>query len=305
MSKQNDSTHTPRDSTKDAVEEWWAIHWRACTSTDAKGALLDMARHIEIRAHAVGEVGALVAHEKETHDWAKELGLAQAALALQALELDKLRPIILYLKGMFRCSTDKLTTRIAALLHDRDVVQLVVAELKVAQIAWARTQTCLERDLGAWQRVALAPQGGEKKEIPVPMVLHCPECRMRHIDVGEFVTKPHHTHACQGCGLVWRPAIGVTVGVRFLPGFMNAEPWQCATPDCAASNDAQRVTCWLCKKTRIAADVETTETASSPLEALMHKADCQKRHGPHACSCGHELQGTQVIFDTSMKEIEP
>lgn len=56
---------------------------------------------------------------------------------------------------------------------------------------------------------------------PVPMRLHCPECKMLHIDDGEFATKPHHTHACQSCGNVWRPALVATVGVRFLPGFKN------------------------------------------------------------------------------------
>jgi predicted RNA-binding Zn-ribbon protein involved in translation (DUF1610 family) len=55
----------------------------------------------------------------------------------------------------------------------------------------------------------------------VAMLLTCPACGERHIDVGEFATKPHHTHACQQCGHVWRPAIGATVGVRFLPGFKN------------------------------------------------------------------------------------
>lgn len=56
-------------------------------------------------------------------------------------------------------------------------------------------------------------------EKPTPMRLHCPECGEMHIDVGEFATRPHHTHACQECGHVWRPAIVNTVGVRFLPGF--------------------------------------------------------------------------------------
>lgn len=56
---------------------------------------------------------------------------------------------------------------------------------------------------------------------PIPMLLWCPECRARHIDTGIFVTKPHHTHACQTCGHVWRPAIVPTVGVQFLPGFKN------------------------------------------------------------------------------------
>ena len=57
----------------------------------------------------------------------------------------------------------------------------------------------------------------------LPMILHCPECRARHIDVGEFETKPHHTHACQSCGMVWRPAIVPTVGVQFLPGFKDGQ----------------------------------------------------------------------------------
>ncbi len=59
---------------------------------------------------------------------------------------------------------------------------------------------------------------------PVPMLLWCPECGVRHIDVGDFATKLHHTHACQGCGHVWRPAVVHTVGVQFLPGFKNGEP---------------------------------------------------------------------------------
>ncbi len=56
---------------------------------------------------------------------------------------------------------------------------------------------------------------------PVPMLLWCPECNERHIDEGPFAAKPHHTHACQVCGHVWRPAIVPTCGVRFLPGFKN------------------------------------------------------------------------------------
>lgn len=63
---------------------------------------------------------------------------------------------------------------------------------------------------------ALAKQGG-----PIPMILTCPQCNQRHIDEGEFAERAHHTHACQNCGMVWRPAIVPTVGVRFLPGFKN------------------------------------------------------------------------------------
>ena len=59
---------------------------------------------------------------------------------------------------------------------------------------------------------------------PVPIRLECPTCGELHIDEGEFATKPHHTHACQHCGAVWRPAVVATVGVRFLPGFKNEAP---------------------------------------------------------------------------------
>ena len=63
----------------------------------------------------------------------------------------------------------------------------------------------------------------ERLSEPLAMLIWCPACNMRHIDEGEFATKPHHTHACQGCGNVWRPAVRPTCGVRFLPGFKNKE----------------------------------------------------------------------------------
>lgn len=55
----------------------------------------------------------------------------------------------------------------------------------------------------------------------VPMILNCPAqgCNARHIDEGEFAEKVHHTHACQVCGHVWRPAKLNTHGVQFLPGY--------------------------------------------------------------------------------------
>jgi len=84
---------------------------------------------------------------------------------------------------------------------------------------------------------AVAKLHNQRQE-PVPMLLHCPMCHTKHIDEGEFATRPHHTHACQGfvrddgydekygkvsrrCGHVWRPALVPTVGVETLPGFLN------------------------------------------------------------------------------------
>ena len=89
---------------------------------------------------------------------------------------------------------------------------------------------CLDEALGGDPRGLLCtftpgmetPARMLKWEVAIPLLLHCPLCSARHIDEGEFETLLHHTHACQSCGHVWRPAIGPTVGVRFLPGFRNA-----------------------------------------------------------------------------------
>lgn len=63
--------------------------------------------------------------------------------------------------------------------------------------------------------------GVDAGEAPIPMILTCPSCCGRHVDRGRFATHAHHTHACQHCGMVWRPAIQATVGVQFLPGFKD------------------------------------------------------------------------------------
>lgn len=55
----------------------------------------------------------------------------------------------------------------------------------------------------------------------IDMLLWCPGCGERHVDEGVFATKEHHTHACQFCGMVWRPCVDGTRGVRFLPGFKS------------------------------------------------------------------------------------
>jgi uncharacterized Zn finger protein len=57
---------------------------------------------------------------------------------------------------------------------------------------------------------------------PIKMRLPCEQCGKLHIDEGVFAEQAHHTHACQYCGAVWRPAIEYTCGVRFLPRFKNS-----------------------------------------------------------------------------------
>lgn len=78
--------------------------------------------------------------------------------------------------------------------------------------------------LPPWQRLepemrqAIAEAIGRALAEPVPLILYCPACGERHVDEGEQATKPHRTHACQECGVLWAPAVVPTVGVRFLPG---------------------------------------------------------------------------------------
>ena len=69
----------------------------------------------------------------------------------------------------------------------------------------------------------LMETGKLHKHYTIPMILTCPSCGERHIDEAEFAEVAHHTHACQACGMVWRPAKVNTHGVRFLPGYNNEE----------------------------------------------------------------------------------
>lgn len=59
------------------------------------------------------------------------------------------------------------------------------------------------------------------QQTPVPYVLYCPECGMKHIDEDEWATRPHKTHQCLNkmCKHEWRPYPFPTVGV--LSGFVG------------------------------------------------------------------------------------
>lgn len=80
-----------------------------------------------------------------------------------------------------------------------------------------------------------------KMSEPIPMILTCPMCCARHVDAGVFATKPHHTHACQACGMTWRPAVVDTVGVQFLPGFKDEPGAQDFSPEAAARHTLARL----------------------------------------------------------------
>lgn len=78
-------------------------------------------------------------------------------------------------------------------------------------------------------RLALAALAHPPSGEPIPMVLHCPECGLQHIDAPEWAfgsdkvfaadekpwtNPPHRSHLCAGCGHIWRPADVATVGVH-------------------------------------------------------------------------------------------
>lgn len=72
---------------------------------------------------------------------------------------------------------------------------------------------------GTFQKAGSANAiSGEYARLPIPMLLWCPSCHTRHIDEGTHAMNEHKTHACQSCGMQWKPANVPTVGVQFLPG---------------------------------------------------------------------------------------
>lgn len=66
---------------------------------------------------------------------------------------------------------------------------------------------------------------------PIPMILFCPVCHLQHIDEVDEVTNPgwenppHTSHKCLNCGVVWRPAMVETEGVRILPYHGKSDTW--------------------------------------------------------------------------------
>jgi len=65
-------------------------------------------------------------------------------------------------------------------------------------------------------RLELLQEWNAKPPHPIPLLLKCPECGARPVDI-------HTSHSCQFCGWTWRPAVVATVGVQFLPGFKDEE----------------------------------------------------------------------------------
>jgi len=96
-----------------------------------------------------------------------------------------------------------------------------IAEIAALRGSQGRVVSASEIDAMAFELLDARDAAKRGEGGSIPMRLPCPECGTLHIDEGEFATKSHHTHACQNCGMVWRPAVVPTVGVRFLPGFKS------------------------------------------------------------------------------------
>lgn len=81
-------------------------------------------------------------------------------------------------------------------------------------------------DMRAWkQRAETAETEAERLRAalttPIPMYLRCTRCALPHIDRGEWATRPHKTHLCEGCGHTWRVSDHPTVGVEVLPSQLD------------------------------------------------------------------------------------
>lgn len=146
----------------------------------------------------------------------------------QALELQRRGLLELRMNGN-SIVTWKITEAGLDLLKDIPVAVAVSEELfprasdvtaiLEGQSAWATIKGVSEQPT---MEFTLRADEGHPMET-IPMILTCPSCGERHIDEKGFEHVAHHTHACQHCGFVWRPAKVNTHGVRFLPGYKNED----------------------------------------------------------------------------------
>lgn len=131
-------------------------------------------------------------------------------------------------KGMFtdehedRCfETTKKTLeelRISGGADSTTMMQLLTDNPYLRKTTYQEAHVWLNKTIAKWSLTRPPPAPASTA---IPIRLPCPACGQLHIDEGEWANKPHHTHACQFCGNVWRPAIVDTVGVQFLSGFKN------------------------------------------------------------------------------------
>ncbi len=100
----------------------------------------------------------------------------------------------------------------------QDVDGYRAAFYELADMLSMTAQPCPPKEV--WEtQMRPALQAAISAQGPVPMVLHCPRCRLQHIDAPDERTPdwqnpPHRSHLCHGCGLIWRPADVPTIGVE-------------------------------------------------------------------------------------------
>jgi len=59
-------------------------------------------------------------------------------------------------------------------------------------------------------------EAGQAEDAPIRIRVCCEACGLLHVDKGKWATEPHKRHQCEGCGLIWQPALCPTIGVQFL-----------------------------------------------------------------------------------------
>lgn len=124
---------------------------------------------------------------------------------------------------------------------------------QAAWTAWEKLQLGDWRDVSHQDSFGAGYDAGRQSApppVPVPMILHCPECHLQHIDEAEpdvcekcghskalhypdhydecyecgctdftaWLNPPHRKHRCHGCNHVFKPALINTTGVAELPG---------------------------------------------------------------------------------------
>ncbi len=214
------------------------IHFETSSPRCAKPSVMDQSYKAQCAAleKTVQDLRERRAAAERERDEARVAGIQDARTGVRVMvERDRLRDILTAAREALNGGESS----------EGDFAEHLAQHMKVCTAQWLQ----LREDVGNWQKRAEALTAerdeanrllGEAAEAlsrvvterdiardekaePVPMILSCPECCERHIDRGKFAERPHHTHACQSCGFVWRPAVVATVGVHFLPGFRDGD----------------------------------------------------------------------------------
>lgn len=89
----------------------------------------------------------------------------------------------------------------------RDLLPWALDEIDRAVGQEKQTAATLDGFMGDLERM---------RDAKVPTEIHCPQCKMLHVDLNEWAsTRLHRKHLCAGCGHVWAPYAVTTVGVDF------------------------------------------------------------------------------------------